>query len=298
MTDFAALIRDLSSPLKPLPTRTPADLRGLHGIKAVLFDVYGTLVISGSGDVGVNAAAGRGEAFVEAVRAAGLFWPDDRDGGDGVAALAEEVSRQHAHFRKREGIDHPEVKIHQVWRNVLVTLGVTETTNQQMDTLDSVALEYEMRVNPVWAMPHAAEMLRELKKRGLILGIVSNAQWFTHLLFPALLRYSVSDFGFDRNAQAWSYMHHRAKPGTYLYEFVAGNLRRDHSVTPDEVLYVGNDLLNDCTPAQAVGFRTALFAGDARSLRLREGDERVRETRPTVTVTDLRQIVECLPAGG
>ena len=81
MTDFAALIRDLSSPLEPLPTETPADLRELRGIKAVLFDVYGTLVISGSGDVGVNAAAGRGEAFVEAaLDAAGLFWQDDRDG--------------------------------------------------------------------------------------------------------------------------------------------------------------------------------------------------------------------------
>ena len=92
-------------------------------------------------------------------------------------------------------------------------------------------------------------------------------------------------------------MHRRAKPGTFLYEHAAERLA-GKGVEPRDVLYVGNDLLNDCTPAQQVGFRTALFAGDARSLRLREGDGRVGETRPTVTVTDLRQIVECLPAGG
>ncbi|QDT16517.1 HAD family hydrolase [Alienimonas californiensis] len=289
-----AVIRAHARPMEPRPTGTAPVLTALPGVRAVLFDVYGTLLISGSGDVGVNAAAGRGDAFVAAVRAAGLAWPDDRDGAEGVAGLTEEIERQHAHARKHDGVQYPEVKIHEVWRNALVRLGVTDTPHQTMETLDRVALEYEMRVNPTWTMPHAAETLESLRSRGFLLGIVSNAQSFTPLLFPALLGKTIRDFGFDRNAMGWSYLHRQAKPGTALYEHAARALQRDHGIGPEQVLYVGNDLLNDCTPAQQVGFRTALFAGDARSLRWREGDERVAETRPTVVVTDLRQLLECV----
>ena len=289
MTDFAAFIRDLSSPLEPLPTETPADLRDLHGIKAVLFDVYGTLVISGSGDVGVNAAEDRSESFSAACQAVGLV---GMDGAAGVAGFQSVIKRHHAAARVR----YPEVEIRDVWRDVLADLSVPAP---DAGTVERLAVEYEMRTNPTWTMPRAADVLRDLKSRGFLLGIVSNAQFFTPHLFEPLLGDTLKGFGFHPRVRAWSYKHRRAKPGRFLYEHAAEQLTyalRGDAVAPDEVLYVGNDLLNDCTPAQAVGFRTALFAGDARSLRLREGDDRVRDTRPTVTVTDLRQLLECVPA--
>ena len=39
-------------------------------------------------------------------------------------------------------------------------------------------------------------------------------------------------------------------------------------------------MLNDISAASRAGFKTALFAGDRRSLRLREGDPRVRGIMP------------------
>ena len=65
-------------------------------------------------------------------------------------------------------------------------------------------------------------------------------------------------------------------------------------IMPDEVLYVGNDMLNDIMPAQHVGFKTALFAGDKRSLRWRANDLRVDEIEPEIIVTDLSQIPHCI----
>ena len=65
-------------------------------------------------------------------------------------------------------------------------------------------------------------------------------------------------------------------------------------ISAAEALYVGNDMLNDITPAHALGFRTALFAGDARSLRLRENDERVAGIEPDLVLTDLAQILHCV----
>ena len=51
-------------------------------------------------------------------------------------------------------------------------------------------------------------------------------------------------------------------------------------------------MLYDILPASQIGFGSALFAGDARSLRLREQDTRVRIVRPDVTLTDLSQLLE------
>ena len=105
MSDFAALIRARSAPLDPVPTETEPHLERLDGVKAVLFDVYGTLGISGSGDVGVNAAAGRSDAFVTSLQAAGL--PADIDGDAGVAALRAAIEADHAAAKAR-GVDYPE----------------------------------------------------------------------------------------------------------------------------------------------------------------------------------------------
>ena len=46
-------------PLDPIPTDYPPQLDVLKGIRAVIFDVYGTLVVSGSGDVGDRLFGGR-----------------------------------------------------------------------------------------------------------------------------------------------------------------------------------------------------------------------------------------------
>ncbi|MFH5804865.1 HAD family hydrolase [Alienimonas sp. DA493] len=288
MPDFPALIRDRSRPLDPRPTDTPPRVEPLSDVRAVLFDVYGTLVISDSGDVGTHAAEDRSGAFVAALDAAGL---PAADGKEGVAALKAVIARRHA-AAKAEGVDYPEVEIRAVWRDVFADLGAPTPDDAR---LERFAVEYECRTNPTWTMPHAADVLRELRGRGALLGIISNAQFFTPHLFPAHLGDTLEGFGFDPEARSWSYAHLRAKPGTFLYEYAAEKLAA-RGIAPGQVLYVGNDLLNDCTPAQQVGFRTALFAGDARSLRLREGDERVADTRPTVVVTDLRQLLESAPA--
>jgi putative hydrolase of the HAD superfamily len=51
-------------------------------------------------------------------------------------------------------------------------------------------------------------------------------------------------------------------------------------------------MLNDMLPAYAEGFQTALFAGDKRSLRLREDDPRCKNLSPDLVITDLRQLVK------
>jgi len=49
---------------------------------------------------------------------------------------------------------------------------------------------------------------------------------------------------------------------------------------------------NDILPAKKIGFNTALFAGDARSLRMREDDPECIRTSPDLVITDLIQLLE------
>ena len=67
-----------------------------------------------------------------------------------------------------------------------------------------------------------------------------------------------------------------------MFTRLASRLDR-YDVQAPEVLYVGNDILNDILkniwPAATVGWETALFAGDKRSLRLRTDDQRVMGVR-------------------
>ena len=53
-------------------------------------------------------------------------------------------------------------------------------------------------------------------------------------------------------------------------------------------------MLNDIWTASQAGLKTALFAGDQRSLRLRETDDRCQGLEPDVVITELNQLVHIL----
>ena len=286
------IIRRHSRPLEPQPTGQTARLEKQRGLRAVLFDVYGTMFISASGEVGTAEDSGRGEAFAAALAAAGIT--EACDGDRGVDRLKKTILA-HQDKARAEGVDYPEVDIIAVWRDVLSTLGLDEGSAPEGGAVDleRLAVEYEVRANPVWPMPHVAECVDQLLQDGLQLGIVSNAQFFTLELFPALLMQTTHELGFDEHLQFYSYQHGRAKPSVYLYELARDSLA-SRGVKPDEVLYVGNDMLNDVAPAAQLGFRTALFAGDARSLRQHQRDPRTRGVSPDLVLTDLTALVDCI----
>ena len=158
------------------------------------------------------------------------------------------------------------------------------------ESLQQLALEYEVRVNPVWPMPGCEQVLGALRDAGLHLGIVSNSQFFTPELFPALLGKSVEQLGFHPELRFYSYRSQQAKPGFHLFQAAYFLLDIKLGIAAEQALYVGNDMLNDIFPAQMIGFRTALFAGDARSYRPRTDDPRVDGVTPDLVLTELGQL--------
>ena len=106
----------------------------------------------------------------------------------------------------------------------------------------------------------ALRMAFSLASANLLLGILSNAQFYTPLLFPALMEQTLEELAFSSEMQYYSYQYGRAKPDEFLFrEAVAGLDRK--GIDPSESLYVGNDMLNDIMPAAKNGFSNGPFCG-------------------------------------
>lgn len=281
-------IHQHAKPLQVTPTFVEPKLKWLPQIRTVVFDIYGTLVISASGDIGLVDESNREEATLDAMHAIGLYPKNTvTDLSKRYHALLHENRDQ----IKAAGTEYPEVEILDIWQALVSQLAMESLLGkvpQEID-IEALAVEYECRTNPTWPMPSAEKTLTTLKERGFPLGIVSNAQFYTPLLFPALMDKSLEDLGFREELQVYSFQEHEGKPSTALYEILAKKL------DPATVLYVGNDMRNDIWPASKVGFVTALFAGDGRSLRWRENDENVKGVTPDLIITRLPQILECVP---
>ena len=278
------------------PTGVTESLTRFEGIKAVLFDLYGTLFISGSGDIGIARAQSNAQALEESLESAGFSGDVSEAGARGATLLMNQIEETHRR-RREEGVECPEVDTRIIWRNVLALLGRDGLLRGVIDDASIVrlAVEYECRVNPVWPMPGLEETLHGLKEKGILLGIVSNAQFYTPLLFRAFLGGTPEDLGFAPELCVWSYEAGEAKPSIRLFRRAADALHGQYGLAPGSVLYVGNDRLNDIRPASQVGFKTALFAGDKRSLRLREGDARCDAARPDAIIAGLTQLRDVLP---
>jgi putative hydrolase of the HAD superfamily len=247
------------------PPHPRPDLAALVGARlpvaprAVLFDIYGTLLISAAGGEPalVGDEAGRGGegalSLLEEELGRGGF-----EGGAGrfaeALALLVTAEREKALATR----PFPEVDIEALASRLLAGAG--------MELARRSALLLEAWRNPCAPMPGARSLIASLSGRGLRLGIVSNAQFYTPLLIEALLGGAAEELGFEVALEAFSFEAGIAKPDEGLFlraasPLIAGGLR------PGEILVVGNSSVNDIAPARRLGFLTALFAGDTLSFR-------------------------------
>ncbi|MFP4377555.1 MAG: HAD family hydrolase [Spirochaetales bacterium] len=286
-TDAPVVPASLPARIEPLVrARLPREPR------AVLFDIYGTLVYSASGEVGSVAERATAVQFAEAFRSSGLGTLD-RSASDQLRSFFfEGIRAEHEELRRgREGDParlYPEVDIRQIWNRAVSRLPHNGPT-LSAERSELLAACYEASINPVSPMPNARATIEALSS-ALILGIVSNAQFYTRYLFEACFGRSMDQLGFDPRACAFSYEHLRAKPDPLLFVGPLAYLR-ERGIDSTEVLYVGNDMRNDVASAASVGCMTALFAGDERSLRLREDDPMTRGIIPTTVVDSLGALV-------
>jgi FMN phosphatase YigB (HAD superfamily) len=228
-------------------------------IRAVIFDIYGTLLIAPPGAVKHDPEFD--PVLRDILSAAGY------DLGDSPTSVLHATVRRH---HAESGHAHPEIDLMRIWQEILAT----------SEDLTDLVTTVENAWHPCRPMPRARETLGRLSAEGVMLGVLSNAQANTlsaldgtlgpvnHLLSPELT--------------LLSYQHGIAKPSPELFNLLARCLEAS-GISPEETLFVGNDPRQDITPAKAAGFRTALFAGHPDSLR-------PGECEPDLTLRSLSEI--------
>jgi putative hydrolase of the HAD superfamily len=288
--------KELSQPLDRIDTGTMPKLQRLEGIQVIAYDFYGTLFISGVGDIGVDDGDPDEEILLDVLTTTGIEIQNNDAASEGFKVYNRAVEKMISDLKSR-GIEYPEPDIRLVWKEVLDTMEGSNliTKPDGEDLFDTIAIEFEARMNPVWPMPNVTETLHYFKKQGYTQGIISNSQFYTPIVLEALTGQSLEKLGFSKELLHWSYEEEMKKPGILFYENYLKKLRRfDENLNPGNVLYIGNDMLKDIYPAKTVGMKTALFAGDERSLKWRKEDSRCNRILPDLIITDFSQLPDCI----
>ncbi|RDG32021.1 HAD family hydrolase [Oceanispirochaeta sp. M1] len=283
---------ELFSSMTPIPTELGSCLGFNADIKAVLFDIYGTLLISEAGDIGLTALDQKNEkrnfSLESKTESMDLSF-------DEIRSCLTDIIRRHQQYilNASNEITYPEVDIISVWSELF-----QEKNLQDFDIghISRAALYFEILSNKVDLMPGVSELFEYLRESGLILGIVSNAQFYTPLLMEYLCSMSLEKLGITETFTSWSYKMGCGKPDPLIFRTPVEALNKE-GIQNHEILYIGNDMLNDISCAASLGLKTVLFAGDKRSLRLREDDSRVKGSADYI-ITDLMQLKQILQDGG
>jgi len=287
------LIRENSHPMHPIPTEISPVIIPQRNIMAVIFDIYGTLFISGSGDI--TTLSEREDFIHKALENSGFSITRPDSELLSVKDFRKTVEHYHEES-KRRGLFYPEVDVFGLWKNILKKwkdLGLIRGKLSEKRIKSFICI-YEAISNPVWPMPGLPDLFQWLSAK-FFLGIISNAQFYTPLLFPAFFgKKTHTNLGFLRELTVFSFEEGVAKPDLFLFDKLKNILLNEYKILPENTLFIGNDIKNDIYPAQRMGMKTGLFAGDKRSLRLHSDNDILKACVPSVTITSLSQLKSIL----
>ncbi len=300
-----------------VPARIAPRFNKIHDTRAVLWDVYGTLLTLSVGDLEDSLARKDSmlEAFGLTIKEFGLGNFLDGNPPETLMNLyIREIRKTHNRKRAR-GVSAPEVKIELIWLRILRRLGalgyVPSGGEIDADLAFKIAYFFDDVYQAKALYPGAAKTLQGIKGLGLGQGIISNAQFYTPIALNIVLRRTGYGGGagrrasanrersdpynelFDRSLVFFSYRLGVSKPNPLAFERARDRLR-GMGVKPSRVIYVGNNVLNDMLPASKIGFRTALFAGDKESLKLQKDRPECAKFKPDAVIASLPQLLDMI----
>jgi putative hydrolase of the HAD superfamily len=212
-------------------------------IRAVIFDIYGTLLEVGPPPSDADAQWQR--LFEEMLGA-----PPKLNRTEFSVRAGQVIARRHAEARAR-GIPWPEIVSPSVVVEVLPML-----TRLPARTLDEFLLR-QMQIGRTLRLANgAAECLCHLNGCGVLLGIASNSRAYTLRELSAALKGTGLDLStFDSEARFWSFENGFSKPDPHVFRILTARLEA-RGISPVETLMVGDRPDNDIEPARAHGWQT------------------------------------------
>ena len=259
MADWLSILQEFQVD-GPAPTRQNGPIPTLErNPKAILFDVYGTLVCSQLGDLNEQARRASGkESFIATAERFGF---SEEIGIKWHTWFFEAITTEHKE-QEQKGIAPAEVQVDAIWTEMIARAGGDPSVSQPR----MLAAYRELMANPVRPFSGAAQALLQLKKNGILLGLASNSQFYTLPILGKALDIKPDEL-FNVELIFLSFHLGFSKPSPYFFRLIRTRAL-SLGLRPEEVLVVGNDCENDVLPAKAQGLQALLFWGNAQSVRL------------------------------
>jgi hypothetical protein len=297
--------RDLPWPAPPEVDRPKArpHLVRLSGIRAVTWNVYGTLLAIAGGDLVFQHANDfvMNVALDKTVQEFKMWASMSRKPGqpaDYMKIIYEQVLDEQR--LAPPGERSPEVAADRLWETIIKKLFQKD---YQFDTnfygslneySRKVAYFFHASLQGTGCYPGAACALRHVAGLGLPQGLHADGQCFTTVQLQRGLTVQepvALDEVLPPELRALSFELRGRKPSERLQRHSLQQLSK-RGLAPDEVLHVGSRIVQDIVPAKRLGMKTALFAGDRASLQASGEQLKEPPSRPDVLLTELSQITE------
>jgi hypothetical protein len=305
--DYLDSRKDLPWPAAPraTPVKARPHLNRLPNVRAVLWNVYGTLLAIPQGELLLEhpQAFIMSNALDKTIQEFKMWASMSRKPGQ----PSEYLHSQYRQLLTEQssvtggGERHPEVQVERIWETILKRLMQKDYKFDasffgSMNELSrKVAYFYHASLQGTSCYAGAAGALRHVHDIGLSQGLLADGQCFT----PVQLQRGLSaqdpsaklDDLLTNGLTILSCELRGKKPSDRLFR-KAIEMLNEKDISPGEVLHVGSRIVQDLMPAKRLGMLTALFAGDKTSLQATPEQLKEPGSRPDVLLTELDQITE------
>jgi len=267
------------APPEPKPAKARPHLESMPNIKAVLWNVYGTLLAISGGELYFEHPNEfvMSVALDKTIQEFKMWGAMSRKPGQPSEYLRSIYTQILTEQRSVPGGGerHPEVQAERVWEAILKRLlqmdykfdaGFFGPLNELSR---KVAYFCHASLQGTACGEGAAAAMKAVRDAGLAQGLLADGQCFTTVQLQRGLDAQegpkLEDVLADKLVVLSCDLRGR-KPSERLFR-QALTVLAEKGIGPGEVLHVGSRIGQDLTPAKRLGMRTALFAGDKASLQ-------------------------------
>lgn len=298
--------RELLWPAAPqtVPAKATPYIAPLTGIKAVTWNVYGTLLTISDGQLLLQhpQAIRMQVAMEKTIHEFNMWSSMTRRPGEPWEYFLPKYQAAIEDAKLTSGCpkgDFPEVNAAQVWRKLIDFLAEKDYSYDEGrygdwdEFSEKVAFFFQLCLQGCQGATSALSVVTDVAAAGLKQGLLADTQPYT---LAQLLQ------GFEQQGRlppladlfapgCLIQTHERGvrKPSVSLYQHSREQFA-ELNVEPEQVLYVSSRLTDDLALAKQQGFRTVLFAGDKLSLKASAAECKNSAIKPDRLMTKLDQI--------
>ena len=286
------------------PAKATPYLAPLTGIKAVTWNVYGTLLTISDGQLLLQhpQAIRMQVAMEKTIHEFNMWSSMTRRPGEPWEYFLPKYNSAVEDARLAGGClkgDFPEVNSALVWGKLLEMLSqkdyaYDENLYGDWDELaEKVSFFFQLCLQGIQGATSALRVVKEIAAAGLQQGLLAESQPFT----LAQLLQGLEGQGrlpplsevFAPGCLVLTHELGVRKPSVSLFRHSRERFA-ELNVEPEQILYVSSRLADDLAVAKQFGFRTALFAGDKLSLKASAAECKDPALKPDRLLTKLDQI--------